>query len=46
MQIVESPALKWPNVFGKLPLFVQYPYLLPTSIAASVTLAGVSLFCF
>jgi hypothetical protein len=44
MQIVESPAQKWPNVFGKLPLFVKYPYLLPTSIAASVTLAGVSLF--
>ena len=44
MQIVESPAQKWPNVFGKLPLFIKYPYLLPTSIAASVTFAGVSLF--
>jgi MFS family permease len=38
--IVESPAKKWPDVFGKIPLFVNYPYLLPTSIAASVTLAG------
>ncbi|KAI0302423.1 hypothetical protein B0F90DRAFT_1837230 [Multifurca ochricompacta] len=36
----ESPAQKWPTVFGKLPLFVKYPYLLPTSIAASVTLTG------
>ncbi|KAI0251216.1 hypothetical protein BJV78DRAFT_1361764 [Lactifluus subvellereus] len=36
----ESPAQKWPHVFEKIPLFVQYPYLLPTSIAASVTLAG------
>jgi MFS family permease len=46
---VESPAQKWPNVFGKFPLFVTYPYLLPTSIAASVTLAGTSyrrLLCF
>jgi MFS family permease len=39
---VESPADKWPNVFGKIPLFVTYPYLLPTSIAASVTLTGMS----
>jgi hypothetical protein len=37
---VESPAKKWPNVFGKIPLFVKYPYLLPTSIAACVTLIG------
>jgi MFS family permease len=36
----ESPAKKWPNVFGKIPLFVTYPYLLPTCIAASVTLTG------
>jgi MFS family permease len=42
----ESPAQKWPNVFGKLPLFVKYPYLLPTSIAASVTLAGAILSLF
>jgi len=37
---VESPAKKWPDVFGKIPLFVNYPYLLPTSIAACVTLTG------
>ncbi|KAH9036200.1 major facilitator superfamily domain-containing protein, partial [Lactarius pseudohatsudake] len=42
----ESPAQKWPNVFGKLPLFVKYPYLLPTSIAASVTFAGAILSLF
>ncbi|KAI9510311.1 major facilitator MFS-1 [Russula earlei] len=36
----ESPSKKWPNVFEKLPLFVKYPYLLPTCIAASVTLTG------
>jgi hypothetical protein len=45
IQTVESPAQKWPNVFGEIPLFVTYPYLLPTSIAASVTLGGVLLFC-
>lgn len=39
---VESPAKKWPDVFGKIPLFVNYPYLLPTSIAACVTLIGAS----
>ena len=39
-ETVESPAQKWPNIFGKLPLFVNYPYLLPTAIAASVTLLG------
>lgn len=39
-ETVESPARKWPDVFGKLPLFVNYPYLLPTSIAASVTMIG------
>lgn len=36
----ESPAKKWPDVFGKIPLFANYPYLLPTSIAAFVTLTG------
>ncbi len=39
-ETVESPAKKWPNIFGKLPLFINYPYLLPTAIAASVTLLG------
>ncbi|KAF8270431.1 hypothetical protein EI94DRAFT_1658702 [Lactarius quietus] len=42
----ETPAQKWPNVFGKIPLFVEYPYLLPTSIAASVTLVGAILSLF
>ena len=40
VKLVESPANKWPDVFGKIPLFVNYPYLLPTSIAACVTLTG------
>ncbi|KAI0282767.1 hypothetical protein BGY98DRAFT_1088003 [Russula aff. rugulosa BPL654] len=42
----ESPAKKWPDVFGKIPLFVNYPYLLPTSIAACVTLTGAVLSLF
>jgi hypothetical protein len=40
IKLVESPGKKWPDVFGKIPLFVNYPYLLPTSIAACVTLTG------
>src|SRR5579863_4198323 len=38
----ESPAQTWPDIFGKLPLFVNYPYLLPTSNAASVTMTNES----
>ncbi|KAI0042711.1 major facilitator superfamily MFS-1 [Auriscalpium vulgare] len=33
----ETPAKKWPEVFNSIPLFVEYPYLLPTIIASSVT---------
>ncbi|KAI0056222.1 major facilitator superfamily MFS-1 [Artomyces pyxidatus] len=36
----ETPAKKWPGVFNSIPLFVDYPYLLPTIIAASVTFLG------
>lgn len=36
----ERPADKWPGVFMKIPLFVEYPYLLPGLIAASITLTG------
>ncbi|OBZ67513.1 Protein ZINC INDUCED FACILITATOR 1 [Grifola frondosa] len=36
----ESPAVKWPSVFSKAPIFIQYPYLLPCAVASSVTLAG------
>jgi hypothetical protein len=37
---VERPAIKWPGVFEKLPIFVTYPYLLPCAVAASVTFIG------
>ncbi|KAA1472420.1 major facilitator superfamily MFS-1 [Dentipellis sp. KUC8613] len=36
----ESPAKKWPSIFASVPLFNNYPYLLPCIIAASVTLIG------
>ncbi|EIM88851.1 major facilitator MFS-1 [Stereum hirsutum FP-91666 SS1] len=36
----ESPATKWPGIFGSVPLFVKYPYVLPTIMAASVTFIG------
>jgi hypothetical protein len=38
--LVESPAKKWPGVFSNIKLFVDYPYLLPTLVAASVTATG------
>lgn len=40
LRLVERPADKWPGVFMKIPLFVEYPYLLPGLIAASITLTG------
>ncbi|KAI0642721.1 major facilitator MFS-1 [Trametes meyenii] len=36
----ENPAKKWPSIFADVPLFVQYPYLLPCCVAASVTFTG------
>ncbi|KAI0763055.1 major facilitator MFS-1 [Trametes elegans] len=36
----ESPAKKWPGVFANIPLFVDYPYLLPCCVAASITFTG------
>ncbi|KAH8118483.1 major facilitator superfamily MFS-1 [Phellopilus nigrolimitatus] len=42
----ESPAQKWPSVFAKVPLFVKYPYLLPTIIAGSITFIGAILALF
>ncbi|KAF5390805.1 hypothetical protein D9757_004422 [Collybiopsis confluens] len=42
----ETPAAKWPSVFAKVPLFVEYPYLLPCAMAATVTLFGSILACF
>ncbi|KAJ7512779.1 hypothetical protein B0H11DRAFT_1947347 [Mycena galericulata] len=41
----ERPAVKWPGVFEDT-LFDKYPYLLPCSLAASVTLTGSILACF
>lgn len=38
--LVERPAEKWPSVFAKVPLFEEFPYLLPCAMAASVTLFG------
>lgn len=37
---VESPATKWPSIFADVPIFVQYPYLLPCAVASSVTFTG------
>ncbi|KAK7689710.1 hypothetical protein QCA50_006349 [Cerrena zonata] len=36
----ENPAKKWPSAFAHIPLFVNYPYLLPCAVAASVTFTG------
>jgi len=38
--LVEKPADKWPDVFGKISLLVDYPYLLPCAVAASITFTG------
>ncbi|GAW09030.1 major facilitator superfamily MFS-1 [Lentinula edodes] len=42
----ERPADKWPGVFSEFPIFVEFPYLLPCVMAASVTLSGSILACF
>ncbi|KAG6841094.1 hypothetical protein C0991_001901 [Blastosporella zonata] len=42
----ERPAVKWPEVFGNVTLFVTYPYLLPCALAALVTFIGSILSCF
>ncbi|KAF8905262.1 hypothetical protein CPB84DRAFT_1705871 [Gymnopilus junonius] len=36
----ERPAVKWPDVFGDVQLFITYPYLLPCALAAAITLSG------
>jgi len=38
--LVETPAEKWPEIFGDIQLFVTYPYLLPCGLASVVTLFG------
>ncbi|KAG9124286.1 hypothetical protein FRC07_012128 [Ceratobasidium sp. 392] len=35
----ESPANKW-TLFQHIPLFIEFPYLLPTIVAASITVTG------
>ncbi|GLB42109.1 putative major facilitator superfamily protein [Lyophyllum shimeji] len=42
----ERPAVKWPEVFGSIPLFTTYPYLLPCALAALIMLFGSILSCF
>ncbi|KAG8958327.1 hypothetical protein FRC03_009221 [Tulasnella sp. 419] len=42
----EHPAVTWPNIFGDIHLFVEYPYLLPCAIAASITFVGAVLSLF
>ncbi|KAF5373718.1 hypothetical protein D9758_000830 [Tetrapyrgos nigripes] len=44
--IFESPALKWPEIFGNMRLFNTMPYLLPCFIAGSIMLFGAILACF
>jgi MFS family permease len=42
----ERPAVKWPEIFGHVQLFVTYPYLLPCGLAAAVIFIGFILSCF
>lgn len=42
----ETPAKRWPDTIGSIPLFVDYPYILPCGIAASVTFMGAILSLF
>ncbi|ESK86110.1 mfs multidrug transporter [Moniliophthora roreri MCA 2997] len=44
--IFERPAIKWPGIFGSIPLFVDFPYILPCAVAASVMVLGAFLTCF
>ncbi|ELU44988.1 MFS_1 domain-containing protein [Rhizoctonia solani AG-1 IA] len=37
--IVENPTKKL-DLFARLPVFVEFPYLLPTLVAASITISG------
>ncbi|THU88597.1 hypothetical protein K435DRAFT_307650 [Dendrothele bispora CBS 962.96] len=44
--VFESPAIKWPQVFGKVQLLIAYPYLLPCAMAGSIMFTGAVLACF
>ncbi|KDN48902.1 hypothetical protein RSAG8_02255, partial [Rhizoctonia solani AG-8 WAC10335] len=37
--VFESPAKKW-DLFTHLPVFIEFPYLLPTLVASSITISG------
>ncbi|KAF9259018.1 MFS general substrate transporter [Marasmius fiardii PR-910] len=36
----ERPAVKWPSVFGTVPFFVDFPYILPCIMASSIMIIG------
>ncbi len=38
--VLESPAKKFPGIFGNIPLFSNLPYLLPTVIAGIILSSG------
>lgn len=40
INLVESPAQKWPGFTQKFPFFATYPYALPCAVASSVTFIG------
>ncbi|TFK49144.1 hypothetical protein OE88DRAFT_472946 [Heliocybe sulcata] len=42
----ENPAKKWPGVFKDVPLFIEYPYLLPCAVASCITFTGAILSLF
>ncbi|KAG6849613.1 hypothetical protein H0H93_006896 [Arthromyces matolae] len=35
--LLSQPATRWPDLFGKIPFFQQYPYLLPCAVAALIS---------
>ncbi|KAF8920367.1 major facilitator superfamily domain-containing protein [Mucidula mucida] len=37
--VLANPAERWPNTFGKLALFRDYPYILPCGVAAMLSLS-------
>ncbi|KAG7086019.1 hypothetical protein E1B28_003541 [Marasmius oreades] len=36
----ERPAMKWPSVFGTIPFFTDFPYMLPCMVASSIMVTG------
>ncbi|KAF5359367.1 hypothetical protein D9756_003058 [Leucocoprinus leucothites] len=35
--VLSNPATRWPNVFGKIAVFVQHPYFLPCLVAGIIS---------